>query len=173
MENARGIPVLQQHGEIDDNVPAYNSRLLSQQLFLAGTNSSFNEVAGQNHWWDTVMTTDPLKKFYREQTTSNVSIPRKLEEFSIVIGDPGDMGPKGGIRIFNLEDPGQYGRLQLKGNAITTSNVRSLEVDAAVFRSDSVTVDGHEVDLSSNSAVALTKTASAWQVNLSTLLPLD
>jgi predicted esterase len=52
MANVQGIPIQQQHGEIDDNVPAYNSRFLSQQLYLAGANSSYNEVPGRNHWWE-------------------------------------------------------------------------------------------------------------------------
>lgn len=169
MENAKGIPVLQQHGEIDDNVPAYNSRLLSQQLFQAGTNSSFNEFPGQNHWWDTVMTTDPLKRFYREQTASNASLPRRLDEFTMVVGDPGDTGSKGGIRVLNLEDPGQYGKLHVNGRTITTSNVLSIELDAGLLGLDSVTVDGHELALSSNTNV-FAKTANAWEVNCSSQL---
>lgn len=52
MVNARGIPVLQQHGVIDDNVPAYHSRFLAEQLVLAGADSSYNEVPKQNHWWE-------------------------------------------------------------------------------------------------------------------------
>jgi predicted esterase len=52
MANVNGIPIEQQHGEIDDNVPAYNSRFLAQQLNLAGANSSYNEVPQQNHWWE-------------------------------------------------------------------------------------------------------------------------
>lgn len=42
--NMQGIPTQQQHGEVDDNVSAYNSRFLAQQLYLAGGNSSYNEV---------------------------------------------------------------------------------------------------------------------------------
>jgi dipeptidyl aminopeptidase/acylaminoacyl peptidase len=52
MANAYGIPIQQQHGEIDDNVPAYNSRFLAQQLDLAGASSHYNEVPRQNHWWE-------------------------------------------------------------------------------------------------------------------------
>lgn len=52
MANVRGIPIQQQHGEIDDNVPAYHSRFLAEHLILAGANSSYNEVPQQNHWWE-------------------------------------------------------------------------------------------------------------------------
>lgn len=165
MENAKGIPVLQQHGEIDDNVPAYNSRLLSQQLFQAGTNSSYHEFAGQNHWWDTVMTTEPLKSFYRQQTASNATIPRSLKDFSIVVGDPGDTESKGGIRILNLDDPGQYGRVDVKGSVISTSNVVSLELDLEVLDADSVSVDGTELALSGINPIVVSRVTDTWKVN--------
>lgn len=51
LENTRGIPIQQQHGGVDDNVPTYHSRFLAQQLVLVGANSSYNEVPNQNHWW--------------------------------------------------------------------------------------------------------------------------
>lgn len=145
MPNARGIPIQQQHGQLDDNVPAYNSRLLSQQLFLSGTNSSYNEVPGQNHYWDTVMTTPQLVEFYYTQTKNKESIPRKLEEFDFVVGDPGDTGPKSGIKVLLLEDPGQYGRINVKGHMITTSNVLSLEFDPTIFQPGAPTIDGSAI----------------------------
>lgn len=49
--NARGIPIQQQHGGADDNVPTYHSRFLAEQLVLAGASSHYNEVPGRNHWW--------------------------------------------------------------------------------------------------------------------------
>jgi hypothetical protein len=142
MPNARGIPIQQQHGQIDDNVPAYNSRFLSQQLFLSDTNSSYNEVPGQNHWWDTVMTTPELVDFYYAQTKSREIIPRKLNDYEFVVGDPGDMGSKGGIGVLLLEDPGQYGRVRVKGHTITTSNILSLEFDPTLFQATSLSIDG-------------------------------
>jgi hypothetical protein len=151
MPNAHGIPIQQQHGQLDDNVPAYNSRLLAQQLYLSGTNSSYNEVPGQNHWWETVMTTPELVDFYYTQTKSNDSLPRKLDEFEFVVGDPGDTGSKGGIMVLLLEDPGQYGRVHVKGHSITTSNVASLEFDPTVFQSQTISIDGSAVAMSSAS----------------------
>jgi hypothetical protein len=145
MPNARGIPIQQQHGQIDDNVPAYNSRFLALQLFLSGTNSSYNEVPGQNHWWDTVMTTPELVDFYYAQVKSSERIPRKLDEFEFVVGDPGDMGSKGGIKVLLLEDPGMYGKVRVKGHAITTSNILSLEFDRALFQTTSLSIDGSAI----------------------------
>lgn len=161
MENARGIPIQQQHGEIDDNVPAYNSRLLGQMLFQAGTNSSYNEVPGQNHWWDTVMTTTQLVDFYYKHTASNETIPRVLKEFSFVIGDPGDMESKGGITVLNLEDPGQYGKVDVKGNVIKTSNVLGLELDPVLWQEGTVTIDGQELEL--GEVLSIFRKAVSWE----------
>ncbi|KAF2878201.1 hypothetical protein BDV95DRAFT_556907 [Massariosphaeria phaeospora] len=169
MENARGVPIQQQHGQIDDNVPAYNSRLLAQQLFLTGTNSSYNEVAGQNHWWETVMTTPELVDFYYKQTSSKDTIPRELDEFSFVIADPGDMGSKGGIRVTHLEDPGQYGRVNVKGHTIWTSNVLGLEFNPSIWKLPAVSIDGQEISVGqapTNAAVvvAISISDGAWKV---------
>jgi hypothetical protein len=160
MENAKGIPIQQQHGEIDDNVPTYNSRFLSQQLFQAGTNSSYNEVPGQNHWWDTVMTTPQMVDFYYKQTANNETFPRKLKEFSFVVGDPGDMGSKGGITVLNLEDPGQYGKVNVKEHVIKTSNVLSLEFDPALWQEEIVTIDGQKLELRDSPIIS--RTAGSW-----------
>ncbi|KAF2269009.1 hypothetical protein CC78DRAFT_540444 [Lojkania enalia] len=170
MENAQGIPVLQQHGEIDDNVPAYNSRLLSQVLFQAGTNSNYYELPGQNHWFDTVMTTDHLKDFYRAQTTSTDQIPRRLQNFSFVVADPGDMGPKGGLRVTHLEDPGRYGRVQVIGHVVQTSNVQSLELETQFGLTNTITIDEQDVEMSQantsggSSSITLLKTEGVWKV---------
>ncbi|CAO2648622.1 Nn.00g078890.m01.CDS01 [Neocucurbitaria sp. VM-36] len=150
--NVRGIPIQQQHGEIDDNVPAYNSRLLLQQLYLAGANSSYNEVKAHNHWWDFVMTTPELVDFYYEQTSNQAVLPRKLSDFSIVVGDPGDMGSKGGIKVTYLKDPGQYGRVDVKGRTIKTSNVLSLEFDPVLWN-ETVKLDSQVLTLTEASSV--------------------
>ncbi|KAF1918088.1 hypothetical protein BDU57DRAFT_446112 [Ampelomyces quisqualis] len=145
MANVNGIPIQQQHGAIDDNVPAYNSRFLAQQLYLAGANSSYNEVPQQNHWWDTVMTTPELVHFYYTQARNDDKLPRRLDEFGIVVGDPGDMGSKGGIKVLQLNDPGQYGKVDVKGHVIRTTNIKSLLFDPWLWK-DTITINGNQVD---------------------------
>ncbi|OAL55594.1 hypothetical protein IQ07DRAFT_498765 [Pyrenochaeta sp. DS3sAY3a] len=171
MNNIRGIPLQQQHGELDDNVPAYNSRLLAQQLYLANTNSSYNEVISQNHWWDTVMTTPELVQFYYKQADNQDVLPRRLGDFSIVVGDPGDMGTKGGLRVKYLKDPGQYGRVDVKGHIIRTSNVLSLEFHVALW-TEKVTINGQHLDLttrstSSESSILVSLSHGSWSVQSS------
>jgi poly(3-hydroxybutyrate) depolymerase len=147
--NARGIPIQQQHGEVDDNVPTYHSRFLAQQLYLAGTNSSYSEVPGENHEWNAMMTTQELVDFYYKQTVNDDALPRKLTEFTIIVGDPGDMGSKGGIKVLQLSDPGQYGKVEVKGHTIRTTNVKSLEFDAELWEG-TVTVDGTDLRLATS-----------------------
>jgi predicted esterase len=166
MPNARGIPIQQQHGEIDDNVPAFNSRLLSQQLYLSGASSDYLEVPGQSHWWDTVMTTADLVDFYYKQTKNEDVLPRKLDNFTIIVGDPGDMGSKNGIKVKHLEDPGQYGKVNVKGRTITTSNVQELEFDPALWK-ESISLDESQLELAdmsanSNSPISACKLDHHW-----------
>ncbi|EFQ91843.1 hypothetical protein PTT_11211 [Pyrenophora teres f. teres 0-1] len=167
MPNAQGIAIQQQHGEIDDNIPAYHSRLLAEQLHRNHADSSYNEVAGKNHWWDTVMTTSELVDFYYEQTTNEDALPRKMGNFLIVVGDPGDMGSKNGIKVKHLEDPGRYGRVDVRGHIIKTSNVQDIEFGTEIWEL-SVTIDGQELDIaraaSAESMVSAYKTASGWKV---------
>jgi hypothetical protein len=110
------------------------------------------------------MTTEPLKEFYKEQTESNITLPRQLDEFSIVVAHPGDMGSKNGIRVLALEDPGQYGRVTVQGNGIRTSNVLSLEFDPKAVGYDAVDVNGNEVRLFGDSTVTIERTSGMWEV---------
>lgn len=166
MANVRGIPIQQQHGDQDDNVPAYHSRFLAQQLYFAGVNSSYNEVAGQKHWWDRVMTTEELVDFYYTHTTGDQVLPRKLDEFTLVVGDPGSMGPKSGIKVTHLIDPGQYGRVDVKKHTIHTSNVQSLELEPTMWQG-SVSIDGQDLDFvqdstEPNAIIRLHNIHQAW-----------
>ncbi|KAH4318194.1 hypothetical protein HBH64_135290 [Parastagonospora nodorum] len=164
MSNTRGIPIQQQHGQIDDNVTAYHSRFLAQQVYLAGSSSSYNELPGQNHWFDTIMTTQALVDFYYAHTSNEDELPRKLEQFTIVVGDPGDMGSKSGIRVLQLIDPGQYGRVEVKGHTIQTTNVMSLEFDPVLWQ-DTVTLNGADFRLDA-SRDAITSASSVKVLNI-------
>lgn len=150
MPNVEGIPIQQQHGEIDDNVPAYNSRFLFQQIHLVGSTSNYSEKMGQNHWWEGVMTTSELVDFYHKQAKNEDFLPRKLKEFSFLVGDPGDMGSKSGITVTALEDPGQYGKVDVKGHTVTTSNVLSLDFDSLLWNTP-VLLNGQLLDFSKTS----------------------
>ncbi|KAF2810891.1 uncharacterized protein BDZ99DRAFT_508319 [Mytilinidion resinicola] len=140
MENCKGIPILQQHGALDDNVPTYHSRLLSQLLLQANGTSRYYELPDKGHWFDGIMTTPPLIDFYNEQTGKTLG-DQELQSFSLVVGSPADTGSKGGFRVTQLETPGQYGKVDVVFDEatatyrVTTSNVLSLEVDDRRFPS--------------------------------------
>ncbi|KAF1833907.1 hypothetical protein BDW02DRAFT_569550 [Decorospora gaudefroyi] len=171
MPNAQGIPVQQQHGSMDGNVPAYHSRLLAEQLSrtgVIGRNPSYNEVEGREHWWPSVMTTPELVDFYYNQTKSKEKLPRKMVQFLLVVGDPGDMGGKNGIRVKRLEDPGRYGKVFVSGHSIKTSNIQDLEFDVALWN-ESVVLDGEELDLAGTAAAAVPsltacKSVDGWDI---------
>lgn len=124
--NAEGIPIQQQHGGEDDNVPAYHSRLMSQLLVESGGSSNYSEVAGKGHWWDGVITTDILADFYREQL-ARVDIDTKIPStFEFVVANPADMGSKFGLKVLYLDEPGELGKVVATRD--TTSGHWSLEL---------------------------------------------
>ena len=108
------------------------------------------------------MTTDALIRFYKEQVNNNITLPRRLSEFDLIVGDPGDTGTKSGLRVLQLDDPGQYGKVHVKGHTITTSNVLSLELQPGVLGAESVTIDGKQLAMTGVSgllSVTLAKSA--------------
>ncbi|KAF2203309.1 hypothetical protein GQ43DRAFT_274948 [Delitschia confertaspora ATCC 74209] len=160
MANAKGIPIFHQHGDKDDNVPVYHSRLLRQLLFQHGTKTSYYELPGQGHWFEGIMTTPQLQCFYRTYTSDVETTARPLEDFDIVVADPGDMGSKGGVKVLQLEDPGQYGQVQviydnsLKTCTIKTSNVLALQLQIGYFRLSAISIDGSALELAEDSAIS-------------------
>lgn len=49
-DNMVGTPILQQHGQEDDNVPAFHSRRMSQLLSEVGWETKYWEIPGKGHW---------------------------------------------------------------------------------------------------------------------------
>ena len=161
--NLEGIPILQQHGSADDNVPVYHSRLMSELIGRQTRPSTYVEFEGKGHWWTGVMTTDPMKAFYEESLRQ----PQRLQQdypnsFTIVIPNSHDMGSRGGICVDQLMTPDALGELQVsqleKGSSwkISSSNVRRFHFNtaAASARSVSLTIDDQPVVLSMSNASA-------------------
>lgn len=137
LPNAKGIPVLQQHGGADDNVPPYHSRLMSQLIHEAGAESQYVEMPGKPHYWNGVYTTDSLQRFYEEHlanTSDENDSAWDLREFSLVVANPGDTGSKQGVKILELTTPGQLGRIDVHFDPLTlecvlrTSNIKSFRL---------------------------------------------
>jgi hypothetical protein len=110
------------------------------------------------------MTTQELVNFYYAQTRNEEVLPRKLEEFTMVVGDPGDMGSKSGIKVLQLQDPGQYGKVEVKGHVIETTNVRSLDFDPVLWES-TIVLNGTEIKLDGpNDSTASTTSVKVYNI---------
>jgi predicted esterase len=111
LANAKGIPIQQQHGSADDNVPAYHSRLMAELLTQSGWSSNYSEVAGKGHWWDGVISTDVLAEFYRRQLGKAHEKRDIPSTFELVVANPADMGSKFGLKVLYIVEPGELGRI--------------------------------------------------------------
>lgn len=112
LENAAGIPILQQHGSNDDNVPVYHSRLMHELLERIQWPSRYNEIPGEGHWFEGIMTTSSLLSFYEENAISQ-SRPEIPELFIINIPSSGVMGSVYGIIVDQLQSPDMNGRIEV------------------------------------------------------------
>lgn len=113
--NFKGIPVMQQHGSADNNVPAFHSRRMNQ--LISQTNGKYNhqyvELKGKSHWFDGVMTTVPLLRFY-DILGREADWAKLPQDFTIMIANPADMGARGGLLVDQLSSPDQLGRIEVK-----------------------------------------------------------
>lgn len=154
LENTKGIHVVQQHGGIDDNVPAFHSRLMSQLIHQAGSASSYFELEGRNHWFDGIMTTKPLSEFFEQELNGVKHSVHPPESFTLAVANPADSGPKFGIEILHLRRLGQLGKVHASFSSssatcfLQTSNVLSLRLPAIYPQTHDIVVDGQAMDLS-------------------------
>ena len=132
IENLTGIPIYQQHGAKDDVVPPYHSRLLLSLLHKSGCLSHYVELPKGVHWFDGAMTTNPLRAFYATVLQPENSRKQVPEDFKFVIPNSGDIGPRVGIEVHQLQSPDFLGRLSVHRDGekhiwqITTSNIRRM-----------------------------------------------
>lgn len=136
LENTVGIPILQQHGSDDDNVPVYHSRLMHELSKHAQWSSQFIELPGKGHWFEGVMTTPSLLKFYKENTASTHRLGIPLV-FTIKIPPSGDIGSVYGISVDQLKSPDSKGQIKIIRNPNTgvwylrTHNIHRFHLSAS------------------------------------------
>lgn len=131
VSNFSGIPILQQHGSVDDNVPVFHSRRMSQLISESDNDAreEYIELKDKNHWFDGVMTTQPLREFYQNILSRGSDLPQLPRSFTIVIANPADMGSRGGLIVDQLCDPDQLGKIEVATSSatdawvLTTSNI--------------------------------------------------
>lgn len=157
LPNTKGIPVLQQHGSADDNVPVYHNRMQSQLIHGAGWRSNYYELPGFPHFWEGVYTMDHLKEFYQNHLQQANSTGEQsglyLDDFSLVVANPGDMGSKQGLEVRQLVTPGQIGRINVVFDPLTsacmlrTSNIRSFSLPAYFRECSLIMMDNQSLAL--------------------------
>jgi len=176
--NAAGLPIFQQHGSIDDNVPAWHSRHFHGALEEIQSHHSYHEIPGRGHWFEGIMQTSSLLSFYHDNIRQILrKAPRsRPDHFEVRSANPADTLSKNGIRIMSLQDPGRIGKLSVKITLfnddtclfdIKSSNVDRLRVgaDACPYISRRISINGHmqefdefDIDLQHDS------TQSRWKV---------
>lgn len=128
--NSKGIPIMSQHGSVDNNVPAFHSRRMNQLISQMDGDSphQYVELKGKSHWFDGVMTTVPLLGFY--DILGHEGDWAKLpQDFTIMIANPADMGARGGLLVDQLNSPDQLGRIEVERHptsatwVLRTSNI--------------------------------------------------
>lgn len=162
--NTKDIPILQQHGSADDNVPAYHSRLMHQLLPQSESGSTYHEMEGKPHYWDGVMTTEPLSDFLKHHLTQGAdqdgNVTKIRHPFTITTMNPADTGPSHGIRILELAIPGQLGKIEVVPEGphtytLYTSNVRALEISTHALDGDTVSIDDEIVNLNNGNDITV------------------
>ena len=130
ISNFKGIPIMQQHGGADDNVPAFHSRRMNQLISQTNGDSDhqYVELEGKSHWFDGVMTTAPLLEFY-DILGPEADWPRLPQEFTIVIANPAEKVVRGGLSVDQLISQDQLGTIDVerypisKAWVLRTSNI--------------------------------------------------
>ena len=157
MENVKGVPILQQHGSLDENVPVYHSRRLYQLLEETGSSPRYVELPGKGHWYEGVMETQPLRNFYRNISRHNDTQKMFPKSFSIVIPASGFMlGTRGGILVDQLVSPDIQGRIQVQRQdddkvwVLRTLNIQRFHFSRNDFKDPlpaSILIDGNTFDV--------------------------
>lgn len=163
LENGCGIPIHQQHGSLDNNVPPFHSRRLSQIQSQIDCPSEYVELPGKGHWFEGVMTTQTLLDFYAKVLGDRPAAASLSSSFDIVVANPGTMGSKGGIIVDQLTAPGRTGRIKAECDVkqsiwhLKTSNIHRLHFSAEAARDwtqSGLVVDGKKLELLRNVPLA-------------------
>lgn len=141
VENIANIPMLQQHGSADDNVPPYHSRLMSSLRSQTSVRSDYVELPGKEHWWEGAMTTQPLTEFYERYLDG--SAPTRLAPNSFVVVYPNSDDIGSSIIVDQLESPDRLGRIEVNTKfdgecgawVAQTTNIRRLHLDLDLLSS--------------------------------------
>ncbi|KAK6341052.1 hypothetical protein TWF696_009361 [Orbilia brochopaga] len=170
VDNLAGVPIFQEHGEADDNVPVFHSRRMFELLhdttqLIDLHNIGYNELPRTGHWFDGIMTYGAMGDFLSKFFEKPRRLPHLSTSFTVVAGSPGAMSTRGGLQILQLSDPNTFGRLKINIERtniwrITTTNVRRFELnlELAKLRTSmepaGIIIDGNELPFIAHDGVA-------------------
>ena len=178
--NFVGIPIHQQHGSDDDNVPAYHSRLMHQLMRESGWHSTYDELPGKGHWFDGVLTTDSLVDFYRRSANAVQLDPEDCLplKFSLVVPSSAEMSSRAGLIVDQLQSPDRYGRINVARNEnlrtwrLRTSNIHRFHILPSAIRGlypERLVVDDHPepfiIPLGEANSTWLVRIDGRWQLS--------
>jgi hypothetical protein len=167
--NLAGIPVAQQHGAADDNVPTYHGRLMHELLDQAQWPSEYEELPGKGHWYEGVLTTEYLKDFYRSMVSRSRTANVLPQTFTITVPASGTLGSKAGIQVDQLHTPDVNGKIRITRSPdnktwhITTRNIHRFhlsEASSPVELPETIVID----DMNGSFEVDFTQKAQNWFV---------
>ena len=135
-DNAKDIPIAIQHGAADVNVPVIHSRRMFQLLRNRIGNVRYNELAGEGHWFEGVMTTEMLQRFFNETLQSSAAHDSP-HSFVHAVMNPAEAGPRHGVTIDQLVVPGIVGKVRVSFEdgliILRTQNVQQLTIWRDVY----------------------------------------
>ncbi|KAL8952695.1 MAG: hypothetical protein Q9222_001394 [Ikaeria aurantiellina] len=158
LENSSGIPIHQQHGSLDNNVPTSHSRRLKLLLSQIDCPSTYVELPGKNHWFEGVMTTKNLIDFYDKVLEDPSKKKPAPLGFTMVIANPATMGSKHGIIVDQLTSSDRLGKIRVSHDvttdtwSVSTSNVHRLHFapDATAeydWLQTRISIDGSKIEV--------------------------
>ncbi|EXJ60959.1 hypothetical protein A1O7_05112 [Cladophialophora yegresii CBS 114405] len=178
-ENLDGIPIFQQHGSADDNVPPYHSRLMNTLLAQTGHLAPYSEMLGKGHWFTGIMTTAPMMDFYQHQLNFSQCHKTAPSRFILVVPNSDDMGSKYGIFVDQLSTPERLGKITVSVTVnptstywhLRTENIHRFHLDSNVQLSDppnEIMIDDlpHSFEVGSNKASFVRDEADVWSLEV-------
>ena len=134
--------------------------LLIKQKNLLHPLPEYAELSGKGHWFDGVMTTPVLLRFYQDVLEGRLTKVEVPQTFSLTVADPASMGPKYGLVVDQKVRSDQLGRLDVATDyaqaswSLTTSNIHRFHINIDDIPGGGLmttVVDGHVVDSPSRS----------------------
>ena len=154
---------------------------MHQLIRESGWYSAYDELPGKGHWFDGVLTTEPLLKFY-DKHAGDINGDILPVEFSVIVPSDASMGSRGGIFVDQLQSPDRYGRIRVFRDTdamvwrLTTSNIHRFHLVPSAVRGPTpkeIFIDGTDLSLEApaddaDSAWFVTNPTGKWEVTRDT-----